>query len=88
MEAALLRATINARLGKHAEALKEYDYLVSLHPRSVTLARAAERSCLVSRDVPQRVVSEWATGSERRKGRVQRNDMEGRPHMIDTLAAE
>jgi len=40
VEAALLRANINARLGKHAEALKEYDYLISLHPRSVTLARA------------------------------------------------
>jgi hypothetical protein len=40
VEAALLRANINARLGKHAEALKEFDYLVSLHPRKVTLARA------------------------------------------------
>ena len=39
VEAALLRANINARLGKYAEALKEYDYLVSLHPRNVTLAR-------------------------------------------------
>jgi len=39
VEAALLRANINARLGKHAEALKEFDYLVSLHPRNVTLAR-------------------------------------------------
>jgi len=34
-----LRANINARLGKHAEALKEYNYLISLHPRNVTLAR-------------------------------------------------
>src|SRR5213080_3647174 len=40
VEAALLRANINARLGKCAEALKEFDYLVSLHPRNVTLARA------------------------------------------------
>jgi hypothetical protein len=39
VEAALLRANINARLGKYAEALKEYNYLVSLHPRQVTLAR-------------------------------------------------
>src|SRR4029079_9284355 len=39
VEAALLRANINARLGKYAEALKEYEYLVSLHPRNVTLAR-------------------------------------------------
>jgi len=40
VEAALLRANINARLGKYAEGLKEFDYLVSLHPRNVTLARA------------------------------------------------
>src|SRR5258708_27501866 len=40
VEAALLRANINARLGKYAEGLKEFDYLFSLHPRNVTLARA------------------------------------------------
>ena len=40
VEAALLRANINARLGKYAEALREFDYLISLHPRNVTLARA------------------------------------------------
>jgi tetratricopeptide (TPR) repeat protein len=39
VEAALLRANINARLGKYAEALKEFNYLVSLHPKRVTLAR-------------------------------------------------
>src|SRR4029079_16100740 len=39
VEAALLGANINARLGKHAEALKEYNYLIPLHPRNVTLAR-------------------------------------------------
>jgi Tfp pilus assembly protein PilF len=40
VEAALLRANINAWLGKYAEALREFDYLISLHPRNVTLARA------------------------------------------------
>ncbi len=39
VEAALLRANINARLGKYSEAQKEFNYLVSLHPRPVTLAR-------------------------------------------------
>jgi tetratricopeptide (TPR) repeat protein len=39
VEAALLRAKINARLGKYAEALKEFNSLASLHPRPVTLAR-------------------------------------------------
>src|SRR6266566_4576323 len=33
VEAALLRANINARLGKFTEAQKEFNYLVSLHPR-------------------------------------------------------
>ena len=40
VEAALLRASINVRLRKYAEALKEFNYLVSIHPRRVTLARA------------------------------------------------
>jgi Tfp pilus assembly protein PilF len=39
VEAALLRASIYARLGKYAEASKEFNYLVSIRPRSVTLAR-------------------------------------------------
>jgi tetratricopeptide (TPR) repeat protein len=40
VEASLLRASIKVRLGKYAEALKEFNYLISLHPRPVTLARA------------------------------------------------
>ena len=40
VEAALLRASTNVRLRKYAEALKEFNYLVSIHPRRVTLARA------------------------------------------------
>jgi tetratricopeptide (TPR) repeat protein len=40
VEASLLRASINVRLGKYAEALKEFNYLISLYPRPVTLARA------------------------------------------------
>ncbi len=40
VEAALLRAKINSRLGKYAEASKEFNDLVALHPRKVTLARA------------------------------------------------
>lgn len=40
VEASLLRASIKVRLGKYAEALKEFTYLISLHPQPVTLARA------------------------------------------------
>jgi tetratricopeptide (TPR) repeat protein len=40
VEASLLRASVKVRLGKYAEALKEFNYLISLHPRPVTLARA------------------------------------------------
>jgi tetratricopeptide (TPR) repeat protein len=39
IEAALLRAKINIRLGKYPEALKEFNSLAALHPRPVTLAR-------------------------------------------------
>ena len=40
MEASLLRASAKVHLGKYADALKEFDHLISLHPRPVTLARA------------------------------------------------
>ena len=40
VEAALLRAGMNANLGKYAEALKEFNHVISLHPASVRLARA------------------------------------------------
>src|SRR4030095_14665713 len=40
VEASLLRATINAHLGKYAEALKEFNYLIAIYPRRVTLGRA------------------------------------------------
>ena len=40
VEAFLLRASIKSQLRQYAEALKEYNYLISLHPRPVTLARA------------------------------------------------
>jgi tetratricopeptide (TPR) repeat protein len=40
VEASLLRASIKVRLGKNADALKEFNSLISLHPRPVTLARA------------------------------------------------
>ena len=40
VEASLLRASVKTHLGQYAEALKEHNYLISLHPRPVTLARA------------------------------------------------
>jgi tetratricopeptide (TPR) repeat protein len=43
VEASLLRAGINAQLGKYAEALKEFNYLISLHPGRVTLGRALKQ---------------------------------------------
>jgi tetratricopeptide (TPR) repeat protein len=86
VEAALLRANINARLGKYAEAVKEYDFLVSLHPRKVTLARILADRAWFRATCPGCVISQWTPSSERRKGRVQHYDMEGE-QMIDTLAA-
>ena len=43
VEAAMLRAQINEHLGKYAEASKEFDYLISIHPRRVTLARVLKQ---------------------------------------------
>ena len=80
VETALLRANINARLGKYTEALKEYDYLVSLHPQNVTLARVLIDRAWFRATCPNASFSQWATSSERRKGRVQHNDVEGRAH--------
>lgn len=40
IEASLLRASINAHRGRYAEALKEVNYLISIHPQHVTLGRA------------------------------------------------
>ena len=38
-----MRAVLNAQLGKYAEAFKELNYLVSIHPPSVTLARVLKQ---------------------------------------------
>ena len=40
VEAALLRADANAELGRYAEALKEINHCIAIHPRSDALARA------------------------------------------------
>jgi hypothetical protein len=66
------------RLGKYAEASKEFNYLVSIHPRRVTLARVLGDSCVVSGHLPKLIVSQWATGSQRCQGRLQRHGLEGR----------
>ena len=80
VEAALLRASIYVRLGKYAEASKEFNYLVSIHPRSVTLARVLSDRAWFAGDLPKRIVSQWATGSQRREGGLQHHGVEGRKH--------
>ena len=40
IEAALLRASANAYLGRYAEALKEINHCIAIHPRSDALGRA------------------------------------------------
>jgi tetratricopeptide (TPR) repeat protein len=47
IEAALLRASANAYLGRYAGALKEINHCISIHPRSDALGRAlADRAWL------------------------------------------
>jgi tetratricopeptide (TPR) repeat protein len=43
IDASAMRAVINAHLGKYTEAFKELNYLVSIHPPSVTLARVLKQ---------------------------------------------
>jgi tetratricopeptide (TPR) repeat protein len=43
VDASVMRAVLNAQLGKYSEALKELNYLVSIHPASVTLARVLQQ---------------------------------------------
>ncbi len=52
VDAAVLRATINAATGKYAEALKEYNYLISLHPATVTLARVLKQRAWLQATCP------------------------------------
>ena len=43
IDASSMRAVLNAQLGKYAEALKELNYLVSIHPSRATLARVLKQ---------------------------------------------
>jgi tetratricopeptide (TPR) repeat protein len=52
VEASLLRASINALLGKYADALKEVNYLISIHPRRVTLGRALKHRAWLQATCP------------------------------------
>ena len=63
VEVSLLRATINAYLGKYAEALKEFNYLISIHPRRVALGRALKHRAWFQATCPRPSISQWPTGS-------------------------
>ena len=47
IEAALLRASANAHLGRYADAMKEIDHVISIHPRSDAYARALSDRALL-----------------------------------------
>src|SRR6266481_100049 len=52
IDASAMRAVINAQLGKYAEALKELNYLISIHPASVTLARVLKQRAWLQATCP------------------------------------
>jgi Tetratricopeptide repeat. len=52
VEASLLRASINAHFAKYADALKEVNYLISIHPRRVTLGRALKHRAWLQATCP------------------------------------
>ena len=86
VEAALLRAKINYHIGKYAEASKEFNYLVSLHPRNVTLARALSDRAWFLATCPD---PSFRNGQQAVKdAKVACSIMVWKDeHMIDTLAA-
>lgn len=45
-------ATINSMYGTYAEALKELNYVISLHPQRVTLARALKQRAWLQANCP------------------------------------
>ena len=47
IEAALLRASANASLGRYSDAMKEIDHVISIHPRSDAYARALSDRALL-----------------------------------------
>ena len=47
IEASLLRANANASLGRYADAMKEIDHVISIHPRSDAYARALSDRALL-----------------------------------------
>lgn len=52
IDASAMRAVLNAYLGKYTEALKELNYLVSIHPPSVTLARVLKHRAWLQATCP------------------------------------
>jgi tetratricopeptide (TPR) repeat protein len=52
IDASSMRAVLNAYLGKYAEALKELNYLVSIHPPMVTLARVLKHRAWLQATCP------------------------------------
>lgn len=52
IDASSMRAVINAQLGKYTEAFKELNYLVSIHPPSVTLARVLKQRAWLQATCP------------------------------------
>lgn len=52
IDASAMRAVLNAQLGKYSEALKELNYLVSIHPPSVTMARVLKQRAWLQATCP------------------------------------
>jgi Tfp pilus assembly protein PilF len=86
VEASLLRASVKVRLGKYAEARKEFNYMISLHPRSVTLARALSDRARFQATCPH---SSFRNGQQAVKdAKAACSIMQWKDeNMIDTLAA-
>ena len=86
VEAAMLRAQINVHVGKYAEASREFDYLIAIHPARVTLARVLKQRAwfqATCRDSSFRNGKQAVKDAKAACSMMQWKDED----MIDTLAA-
>ena len=70
IEAALLRAQINADLGKYAESLKELDHLVRIRPHLDSYARTLSSRAWLLATCPNRSFRKRRTGCSRCENRL------------------
>jgi tetratricopeptide (TPR) repeat protein len=86
VDASLLRATINGAYGKYAEALKEINYVISLHPQRVVLGRALKQRAWLQATCPNAAFRNGRQAIKDAKAACSISEWKDE-NSIDTLAA-